>query len=59
MERPQAGIVGVEGHHDPAAGPHQHGIAHRAGKAFAVDLDHLKFVPVQVRQSGLDPDIAL
>src|SRR5215472_2446980 len=50
MERPKPGIVGVEGDHDPAPRRHQHGVAHRAGKALAVDFDHLKFVSVQVHR---------
>ncbi len=50
MKRPKPGIVGIEGDDDPAAGRDQHGVAHRAGKALAVDLDDLKFVPVQVHR---------
>src|SRR6516162_4017835 len=50
MQRPKPGIVGVEGDHDPAPRRDQHRVAHRAGKALAVDLDHLKFVPVQVHR---------
>src|SRR5262249_58176356 len=50
MDCPKPGIIGVEGDHDPAAGWDQHGVAHRAGKALAVDFDDLKFVPVQVHR---------
>jgi hypothetical protein len=52
MERSPAGIVGVEGDHDPAPGRDQHRVAHRAGKAHDVDLNHLKLVPVQVHRVG-------
>jgi hypothetical protein len=37
-ERPKSGIVGVERHHNPAAGRNQHGIANRPGEALGVDL---------------------
>src|SRR6516225_10319639 len=50
MDCPKPGGVGVEGDHDPAPRRHQHGVAHRAGKALAVDFDHLKFMPVQVHR---------
>src|SRR5262249_16367102 len=50
MDCPKPGIISVEGDHNPAPRRHQHGVAHRAGKALAVDLDHLKFVSVQVHR---------
>src|SRR4029077_18195782 len=50
VERPKPRVVGIEGDHDPAAGRDQHRVAHRAGKALAVYLDTLKFVPVQVHR---------
>src|SRR5215831_13884450 len=50
MEGPKPGIVGIEGDDDSALGRDQHGVAHRAGKALAVDFDHLKFVSVQMHR---------
>jgi len=48
VERPESWIIGVERYDDPAAGRHQHGVAHRPGEAFAIDLNDLKLMPVQV-----------
>jgi hypothetical protein len=43
VEGPKSGVVGIERHHNPAAGRHQHGIAHRPGEPLVIDLDDLKF----------------
>src|SRR5271155_3880410 len=56
MNVPDAGIVGVEGNRDARPGWHKDGVAESPLKRFAVDLDHLKRVPVQVhgvRHAGL------
>ena len=52
VQRPIAWIVGVEGHGHAAIRGDQDGVAHRAGEAIAVDVDHLKLVPVQMHRMG-------
>jgi len=45
-------IVGVEGDRYPAPGSDKDGVAHCAGEAIAVDLDHLEFMPMQMHWMG-------
>ena len=56
MNVPGAGIVGVKCNRDARPGWYKDGVAESAVQRFAIDLDHLKRVPVQVhgvRHAGL------
>lgn len=50
MKRPPSGVVRVERDGDVAHRRDPHGVAHRAGKALALDCNHLEMVAVQVHR---------
>src|SRR6476660_8539918 len=52
VHRPPPRIFGVERHDHPTSGGDQNRIAHRSPEALAVDLHHLKLMPVQMHRMG-------
>ena len=52
MQRPFARVVRFKGDGHVPTWRNQHGVAHCARKAFAVDRDYLEVMPVQVHRMG-------